>query len=303
MRGPRPVHALHEQGAEELGLHGFAPRHDADEAERDGDIDGCYGQDRVEHRPRDGPSRIADLSAEVTDLVVAKKQVEHLGRALAEAGKESEVEAERVLGQVECQSWVEVQDSRDDDPARGQQHHRPQSEHQLGDVVDAPVQRDDQQGADACCQQLAVELGQIGQEHSQVLDKADVAAGDLERPGEKDLPDEEEGQHPAPRARAEALPQEHVGAAGGGFRRAELGHDHAVGQRDDGPDHPSEIRLRACEGLQDQGDRDERPDPDHVGHVDRGRIQQSQPAMHLCHVGNGSWRLGQGSTSLETRLA
>ena len=39
--------------------------------------------------------------------------------------------------------------------------------------------------------------------------------------------------------------------------------------------------LRAAERLQNQGDRDEWPDPDHVGHVDRGRVEGGEPTLEL----------------------
>jgi hypothetical protein len=116
------------------------------------------------------------------------------------------------------------------------------------------------------------------------LHHPDAARGDLQRARKQELPDEQEGEHPAPFLGPEAFPEKGVGAAGGGQRGAQLRHYQAVGQRDHGPHDPSDQRLRAHHGRENTlgaGDGDERPDADHVGHVDGGGVQHAQAAMHL----------------------
>ncbi len=79
------------------------------------------------------------------------------------------------------------------------------------DVGDLAVEGEDQEDADRGRGHLHLHVGHRRPEHLQVLDQADVPAGDLQRPREEDLPDEQEGQQPAPALRAEALPKEDVG--------------------------------------------------------------------------------------------
>ena len=41
------------------------------------------------------------------------------------------------------------------------------------------------------------------------------------------------------------------------------------------------MRLGAAEGGHEQRDRDERPDPDHVDHVQRRRVDEAEAAMKM----------------------
>ena len=287
--GPGAVDALNERGAEELRLHRLAPGHDADEAERDRNVDRRHGENRVDHGARDRAAGVAHFPAEITDLVITEEKVEHFGRTFAQPLHELQIEAECAGREIEGPRGVEVQDAAYDHPAGGEQHDAPQPEHQARDVVDAAVEREDEQQAYARGGRLAAEVGQARQKDPQILRQADGSTSDFQGAGEEDLPNEEEGKHAPPGPRAESFAQEDVGAARGGPRRAELGHDHAVRKRDDRADDPGQIGLRPRQGLQNQGDGDERTDPDHVRHVDGHGVQQPQPSLQFGHVvGNAS---------------
>ena len=111
---------------------------------------------------------------------------------------------------------------------------------------------------------------------AEVLREADVARRDLERPAEDELPDEQERHQASERLAAEGLAQIDERSARSRHRRAELAPDHAVADDDHERDDPAEHRLRAAERRHEQRDRDERPDADHVGHVQRRRLKQTE---------------------------
>ncbi len=98
------------------------------------------------------------------------------------------------------------------------------------------------------------------------------------------MPDKKKCRHATPGPRAETFAQEDVGASGRGPRRAEFRRDHAVRNRDDRADDPGQIGLRSRQGLQNQGDCDERADPDHVRHVDGRGVQKPQSSLQFGHV-------------------
>jgi hypothetical protein len=64
-----------------------------------------------------------------------------------------------------------------------------------------------------------------------------------------------------------------------GHRGTEFGPDEAVGERDDGPDDPTEHRLWAADGGDHGRNRDEWADAAHLRHVDRGGLHRADPAF------------------------
>ena len=109
-----------------------------------------------------------------------------------------------------------------------------------------------------------------------VAREPDVARSDFERPAEDELPDEEKRDQPAEALASVGLAKVDVAAAGTRHRGAELAPDQAVGNGDEHRHEPSEHGLRAPERGHEDRDGDERTDPDHVRHVQRGRLQQAE---------------------------
>ena len=149
-------------------------------------------------------------------------------------------ESESVRREAEGQRQVEMDDAGDDHPAGGDDHGDPQPQHDLGDVGDLPVQREDEKRADSRGGQLHLERGHRGPEDLQVLHQADVTAGDFQRSGKQQLPDEQKRQQASPPARPEAFPQKDVRTAGSRQRRAEFGHHQPVRHGDDHADDPDD---------------------------------------------------------------
>src|SRR5206468_2630557 len=108
--------------------------------------------------------------------------------------------------------------------------------------------------------------------------KADVPGRDLEGATEHELPDEEKAHEAAHRLRAIALAQIPERAARSRHRRPELAPDHAVAHDDHQGDEPAQHRLWTAQRGHEERDRDERPDPDHVRHVERRGVNQAEPA-------------------------
>ncbi len=102
-----------------------------------------------------------------------------------------------------------------------------------------------------------------GHEEGRVVRESDVARREVERRDEDRLPDEEEAEHPADAACAEAAAQVGVRAARDGVRRAELRPDEPVAGRKERACEPADERERPMERPEHQRNRDERPDADH----------------------------------------
>ena len=168
------------------------------------------------------------------------------------------------------------------------QHDDEQHRGELGDLADLAEQRHDDQERDADADDLAQwrgarVVGDARDQVAEVLDEADDAGGHDQRDEQHRAPHEQE-RHQPPGAVLERFAQVEVGAAGARHRGAELGPDEPVGQRDDRPDDPAEHRLRAAHGGDHGGNRDERADTAHLGHVDRGGLQWADLALEggLC---------------------
>jgi hypothetical protein len=113
-------------------------------------------------------------------------------------------------------------------------------------------------------------------EIARVASEADVARRDLQGPAQDELPDEEEGHEPSPGARAVALAQVEVASPRTGQGRPQLAPDHPVRDHDEQADQPAQHGLRAQERGHEQGNRDEGADPDHVGHVEGGGLEEPE---------------------------
>ena len=154
----------------------------------------------------------------------------------------------------------------------------PQRDREPRDRSDPPIEhRDVDQAHDGRDQEHA-RRGRAAPQIGDVLREADVAGGDLERAAQHELPDEQKRHQPAERLRAERLAQIAERPARSRHRRAELAPHHAVGDDDHERDDPAEHRLRPAERGHQQRDRDERADPDHVDHVERGGFDETETA-------------------------
>jgi hypothetical protein len=178
--------------ADRFRLHRFPPWHHADEAERHQHVNDRHADNGIHDGARDRPAGILDLRAQVAHLVIAEEQIQHVGGPLPEALEEAHVHPEGIRRQVERQRGIELHDACQNHPPRRHDHRDPQPEHDLRDVGDLPVQRENQEDADARRHQLHLKGGHRRPENFEVLHQPDVAAGDFERAGEQQLPDEQE---------------------------------------------------------------------------------------------------------------
>ena len=187
---------------------------------------------------------------------------------------------------VEGLRGIEVDGAGRDHGERRRHRADPQHHGQPSDRFDAAVEQRDVQKTDHHRDANRPAGRQSGPEVPRVVREPDVARRDFERPAEQELPDEQEGQEASDVRRAEALSQVAIRAAGARVHRAELAPDQAVGRDDHQRDEPARQRLRTAERRHQERDRDERPDPDHVRHVQRRRGQQPEAALEgrrRCH--------------------
>ena len=120
-------------------------------------------------------------------------------------------------------------------------------------------------------------LAQRRPEIAGVLGEADAAGRHRQRRAERQLPDEEKRQ-PAADARPVHRAQIADGPACLRQRRAELGPDQPVARDEQRADDPPQHRLRPVHRRDHQRDRDERPDADHVDHVQDGGVPETDAA-------------------------
>ena len=133
-------------------------------------------------------------------------------------------------------------------------------------------------------------LCSAGQRYPAYCAKPMQPGGHRERRAEGELQDEEERQ-PAADPRAVHRAQVAHRAAGLRQRGAELRPDQAVAHDEQCAEHPAQHRLRPVHRRDHQRDGDERPDADHVDHVQRGRVPEADAADEAAITG----RVGAGN--------
>ena len=286
-REARPVDPLHEDRDDEVRLrvrrigHELAPWDHADDRQVDGDVDDGDGEHADQDGARDDSAGVPHFVADVTDVVVAQVVVDAHARRRAETEEEPGGEVEGSLWKVEGDGRVEVERAGDDHGQRREEGADPQRDRERADGIDAPVEQRDVDDADQCRQPDGARARKVRQDVPRVVGKADVAGGDFERAAQDELPDEQERHQAAEPFRPEAFAQVAIGAARSRQHGAELGPDHAVSDDDDQRDQPPQQGLRAAERRHQQRDRDERPDADHVAHVQSSSLQQAETALEL----------------------
>src|SRR5208283_3826271 len=98
--------------------------------------------------------------------------------------------------------------------------------------------------------------------------EADAARGYRKRGGEADLPDVEKTEPVAGTLRTVYLSEECIGTSGTREGGAELSPYKAIGDGDDCAENPSPDREAVAGRGDDQRQRDERADTDHLQHVE-----------------------------------
>jgi len=196
-------------------------------------------------------------------LIVAQEKIQDVGGTLAKPSEKVQVKAKCIGRDIESQLRIEHDDAGYNHPTGSEDHHDPEAQHDLSDVCDLPIERENQNHTDARGHQLHLEIGHR-HEDLQVLNQAYVPRSDLERTGEEDLPNKEKSHQPSQSPWSETLAQEDISPAGGREGSAQFGNNETVRQGNEHAQKPGEIRMRPAKGNQDQRDRDERADPDHV---------------------------------------
>src|SRR5215510_7412624 len=201
----RPVNPLHHQRHDKLrglvSLAGeFAPRNNADDRKVDRDVDRRDRDHADDDRARDRPSGIFDLVADVADVVIAQVIVDADLRSRAESEQKSGREVERAGWKIESDFRVEMRRAGQDHSAGREQRSDPETDGDLADVLNLTVEQRDVDQADDYCHGEDVDRHPSDRHRElrrlpdviQVLREADVARGDLQRPADDELPDEEE---------------------------------------------------------------------------------------------------------------
>ena len=115
----------------------------------------------------------------------------------------------------------------------------PERDRDLGDRVDAPVQQRDVDQPHHRNERDHAGARQSLPDVARVLGEADVPGGDLQRPTEHELPDEQERHQPPEPLAPERLAQVVERSARPRHRRAQLAPHHAVADHDDERDDPA----------------------------------------------------------------
>ena len=163
---------------------------------------------------------------------------------------------------------------------RQRRHHRadPEADSEAADGVDAAIEQRDVDGADNRRHHERALTGQAGEDVARVVGEADVPRRNFERSAQDELPDEEK-RHQLTGASPEPIAQVPIRAARPRHHRAKLAPHQAVGDDDNQRREPADQRLRAAQGRHQERDRDERPDADHVRHVQRRGLKQAETAL------------------------
>ena len=119
----------------------------------------------------------------------------------------------------------------------------------------------------------------LGPEDGEKAGEPDAAGGDRERCSEADLPDIEKAEPAAGAVRAVDLFEEGVAAACAWEGCAELGPDEAVGDGDDSAEHPGPDGEAIASGGDDERQRDEGADADHLQHVEEDGGAEADAAL------------------------
>ena len=127
----------------------------------------------------------------------------------------------------------------------------------------------------------------VGPEDGEETREPNATRGDGERSGEADLPDVEKTEPVAKAVRAVDLAQKCIRTAGARKGCAKFGPDQAVSDGDDGAQHPRPDGEPVAGCGDDQRQRDEGTNADHLQHVEEHGRAQADAALKMGGVGRG----------------
>ena len=112
----------------------------------------------------------------------------------------------------------------------------------------------------------------IGKEVVRVFSEADTSRRNRQRRREDRFPQKQKRDQAPPGAWIECFAKIDIRATCAWHRRAKLGVDHAVTNREHRSQQPAKDRLRSSHSREDHSDGDERTNADHFQHVYCGRL-------------------------------
>src|SRR5229473_1705759 len=260
----RILRLLTREDTENAGLHGQIQQGDAD--------------DRDKNPAGDVPLGIANLTAEMADVVVAPVGVDGVDRRGTEAGEKQPRESPRARRIGEDLPRMKVSRAAPDQPENRADNADPQKKRNFSNGADAAIERanknDHQRAGDRFFAVLSQRIQIRG-----VLRESDGAGGKAERSLDERLPDKQEGHQAAHAARAIRLAKKNIAAAGERHGRAQFRPYKAVEQSEHGAGGPSKQALRSAHVLDNQGNDDEGSDADHLDHVERDGFFEAKSAL------------------------
>src|SRR2546429_7062198 len=114
-----PVKPLDKEACQELRVRGFTPRHDAENTRLHRQIQDCNAGHGKGDSSRNVLLGIANLSSEMTDIVVAPIAVDRADHCRSKPGEPQTGKSKGSLGKIEGQLRVEVPQASPDQP----EHH------------------------------------------------------------------------------------------------------------------------------------------------------------------------------------
>ncbi len=255
-------------------VHDDIERGDEEDGEQDGAGDGALGA--------------ADFAAEETDVVVAPVTIGGEQRGLGEAAESKRGGERGRLRHVPAAGGCGVGESGDDDAGEGGDDSGKKHPGEARDGAEVAIEeRGDEKTRGGGGEVGVVERGksgdgrgvEVGPEDGEKTGEADAAGGDGKRRGEADLPDVEKTEPVAGALRAVDLLEECIAAAGARKGCAELGPDEAVGDGDDGAQHPGPDGETVAGGGDDERQGDEGADADHLKHVEEDGGAEADAAL------------------------
>ncbi len=258
-------------------VHQHIKRGDEEDGEQNGAGNGALGA--------------ADFAAEKADVVVAPVAVGGEQRGLGEAAQSSDLPERgerRRGGHVPAAGCRGVGESGDDDA--GERGHDAGKQHpgHARDGADVAIeQRGDEKARGGGGEVGIVERGQrgdgrgveAGPEDGEKSGETDAARSDGERRGEADLPDVEKAEPVSGAVGAVDLAEKCIRTTGAREGCAQLGPDQAVGDGDGGAEHPRPDGETIARGGDDQRQRDEGTDADHLQHVEEHGGAEADAAL------------------------
>src|SRR5580700_9531429 len=215
VRGVGAVEALDEEAGDERSVLGFAPGDHAEKTRLHGEVQHGDAENRKENSARDIFFGIANLTAKVTDVVVAPVAVNGVDHGGAESGEPNGGKMESAGRKIESEFWIEVANASPDEPEHRADDADPKQNGNFADGGDFAVEKNHQKNHQAAGNGFGLPERER-MKIACVAREADGGGSNGEWCLDECLPDEEEGHEAAPAAGAIGFAKEDVGAAGFG---------------------------------------------------------------------------------------